>query len=73
LSMIASVELATDASIRRIVCRPVVINARAQPVPQTAGAPGFQQVLDYLREITAHQKLSTRFTPDGDHLVITAG
>ena len=73
LTMIASVELATDASIRRIVCRPVVINARAQPVPQTAGAPGFQQVLGYLREITAHQKLSTRYTPDGDYLVITAG
>ena len=72
LSVIASVELAPDASIRRILCRPVIINTRAQPVPQTAGEPGFQQVLDYLREITAHQKLPTRYTADGDYLVITA-
>jgi poly-gamma-glutamate synthesis protein (capsule biosynthesis protein) len=72
LSVIASVELAPDASIRRILCRPVAINTRAQPVPQTASEPGFQQVLDYLLEITAHQKLPTRYVVDGDHLVITA-
>ena len=71
LSMIASVELAPDASIRRILCRPVVINTRAQPVPQAASEPGFKQVLDYLREVTAHQKLPTRYTVDGDHLVVT--
>ena len=70
LSMIASVELAPDASIQRVLCRPVVINTRAQPVPQTAGEPGFQQVLDYLREVTAHQQMSTRYTVDGDNLVI---
>nr|WP_255326609.1 CapA family protein [Sphingobium sp. EM0848] len=73
LSMIASVELTSDASIQRIVCRPVLINTRAQPVPQNADQPGFQQVLDYLREITADQKLSTHYTVDGDNLVITAG
>jgi poly-gamma-glutamate synthesis protein (capsule biosynthesis protein) len=73
LSVIASVELAPDASIKRVLCRPVVINSRAQPVPQTADEPGFQQVLDYLREITAHQKLPTRYTVDGDQVVITAG
>ena len=72
LSMIASVELAPDASIRRILCRPVVINTRAQPVPQVAGEAGFQQVLDYLREVTAHQKLPTRYTVEGDHLIISA-
>jgi poly-gamma-glutamate synthesis protein (capsule biosynthesis protein) len=72
LSMIASVELAPDASIRRIVCRPVVINTRAQPVPQAAGEAGFQQVLDYLREVTAHQKLPTRYTVEEDHLIISA-
>jgi Bacterial capsule synthesis protein PGA_cap len=71
LSVIATVELAPDASIRRILCRPVAINTRAQPVPQTAREPGFQQVLDYLREITADQKLPTRYIVDGDHLVIT--
>ena len=70
LSMIAAVELAPDASIQRVLCRPVVINTRAQPVPQTAGQPGFQRVLDYLREVTAQQKISTRYTVDGDNLVI---
>jgi Bacterial capsule synthesis protein PGA_cap len=70
LSVIASVELAPDASIQRVLCRPVVINTRAQPVPQSADDPGFQQVLDYLREVTAHQKLSTQYIVDGDHLVI---
>jgi poly-gamma-glutamate synthesis protein (capsule biosynthesis protein) len=73
LSVIASVELAPDASIQRVLCRPVVINTRAQPVPQSAGDPGFQQVLDYLREVTAHQKLPTQYIVDGDHLVIPMG
>jgi poly-gamma-glutamate synthesis protein (capsule biosynthesis protein) len=70
LSMIASVELAPDASIQRVLCRPVVINARAQPVPQSAGDPGFQQVLDYLRDVTAHQNISTQYVADGDYLSI---
>ncbi|WP_176593950.1 CapA family protein [Sphingobium sp. EM0848] len=70
LSVIASVELAPDASIQRILCRPVVINTRAQPVPQSAGDPGFQRVLEYLREVTAHQKISTQYTVDGDYLSI---
>ena len=71
LSVIASVELAPDASIQRVLCRPVVINTRAQPVPQSAGDPGFQQVLDYLREVTVHQKLPTQYTVDGDHLAVS--
>ena len=70
LSIIASVELAPDASIQRVLCRPVIINARAQPVPQSAGDPGFQQVLDYLRDVTTHQKISTQYIVDGDYLSI---
>ena len=71
LSIIASVELAPDATIQRVLCRPVIINKRAQPVPQSAGDPGFQQVLDYLREVTAHQKISTQYTVEGDYVAVS--
>jgi Bacterial capsule synthesis protein PGA_cap len=70
LSMIAEVDFSADrdpvASFR-----PVVINNRAQPQPMTASEPGFTQVLDYVREVTASQGLGTRFDTDGDRVIVS--
>lgn len=70
LSMIAEVDFSADrdpvASFR-----PVVINARAQPRPMTASEPGFTQVLDYVREVTALQRSDTRFHSHGDRVIVS--
>jgi hypothetical protein len=70
LSMIAEVGFSADrdpvASFR-----PVVINTRAQPQPMTASEPGFTQVLDYLPEVTAAQRLGTRLHADGDRVIVS--
>jgi hypothetical protein len=51
--------------------RPVVINTHAQPQPMTASEPGFTQVLDYVREVTAMQRPDTRFHIDGDRVIVS--
>ncbi len=70
LSMIAEVDFSADrdpvASFR-----PVVINTRAQPQPMAASEPGFTQVLDYVREVTASQGLDTRYDTDGDRVIVS--
>lgn len=70
LSMIAEVDFSADrdpvASFR-----PVVINTRAQPQPMTASEAGFAQVLDYVREVTATQRLDTRFHTHGDRVIVS--
>jgi Bacterial capsule synthesis protein PGA_cap len=70
LSMIAEVDFSAHrdpvASFR-----PVVINTRAQPQPMTASEPGFAQVLNYVREVTAMQGLDTRFHTHGDRVIVS--
>jgi len=43
----------------------------SQPQPMTASEPGFTQVLDYVREVTAMQGLDTRFDTDGDRVIVS--
>jgi hypothetical protein len=37
----------------------------------TAAEPGFTQVLDYVREVTAMQRPDTRFHIDGDRVIVS--
>jgi hypothetical protein len=71
-SLLAILEV-TDRRLTRIAVRPVVINSRAQPVPQRAGDEGFEDVLGYVREISASQGFRTAFEVVGDEVVIGPG
>jgi hypothetical protein len=37
----------------------------------TAAEPGFTQVLNYVREVTAMQRLDTRFRTHGDRVIVS--
>ena len=45
--------------------------SHAQLQPMTASEPGFTQVLDYVREVTAMQRPDTRFHIDGDRVIVS--
>ncbi len=70
LSMIAEMDFsANQAPV--VSFRPVVINTRTQPQSMTAAEPGFTQVLNYVREVTAMHRLGTRFRTHGDRVIVS--
>ena len=48
-----------------------VTASHAQPQPMTASEPGFTQVPDYVREVTAMGGLDTRYHTDGDRVIVS--
>jgi hypothetical protein len=72
LSMIAEVDIGAGGEILAVSFWPVVINTRAQPTVVAPTHPGFQQVLEYLRDVTAQQKLSTRYVVRDDRVYVEA-
>jgi Bacterial capsule synthesis protein PGA_cap len=62
-----------DGRLSRVNVRPVMINARAQPTLPRAHDPAFQEILDYLRAITAGQGFTTEFEVSGDEIVVHVG
>lgn len=71
-SLMAIVDV-TDGNVSRIAVRPVMINQRAQPQLPAPSDPAFDDVLEYLRAITASQGFQTRFDVVGDEVVLTPG
>jgi hypothetical protein len=71
-SLMAVVDV-IDGAVGRIAVRPVMINRRAQPELPPPGDPAFDDVLTYLREISASQGFGTRFDVDGGDVVVSAG
>jgi poly-gamma-glutamate capsule biosynthesis protein CapA/YwtB (metallophosphatase superfamily) len=59
-----------DKAIRKVSFIPVMINKQSQPVIQKADDPGFGEVISYLTEVSAHQKLNVRFVPEGDEVAV---
>jgi len=69
-SLMAIVEV-VDGTVGRIAVRPIMINRRAQPEIPTPGSPAFEDVIDYLRSITAGAGFATRFDVDGHDVVVS--
>jgi poly-gamma-glutamate synthesis protein (capsule biosynthesis protein) len=71
MSVIARFEIAGRRIVRTGVL-PLYIESDAVPRPVAAGNPRFDQVAQYLRDISAEAGLDSRFTPSGDELVLGA-
>jgi poly-gamma-glutamate synthesis protein (capsule biosynthesis protein) len=69
-SMIARIDI-VGADIRRVSFLPVMINRRAQPVVLSRSDPSFNDVLGYVREVTASQGIDTTFGVEGDEVVVS--
>jgi Bacterial capsule synthesis protein PGA_cap len=72
LSMIAHIDV-DPTGVRRAAFRPVGINTRAQPVPARAGDDDFVEVVDYVVDSSRMQGMATRFTIEGDDVVVDLG
>jgi Bacterial capsule synthesis protein PGA_cap len=71
-SLMAIVEV-VDGQIGRIGVRPVMINKRAQPTLPSPGDSAFEDILEYIRAVSASQGFATAFDVDGDIVVVTPG
>jgi len=68
-SMIARCEI-EDKKIKKAYFYPVLINPYAQPVPVLRKDKKFEKFLKYVQEITEEQGMKTKFTAEGDTIVI---
>jgi poly-gamma-glutamate synthesis protein (capsule biosynthesis protein) len=71
-SLMAIVEV-RDRTIARVAVRPVMINERAQPTLPEPDSAGFEDVLEYVRQISASQGFATQFTVAGNEVEVSAG
>lgn len=55
--------------VTRTRWQPTMINQKSQPRLLTRAEPEFDEVLAYMRKITAAQKIATRYELDGDTIV----
>ena len=60
----------TDKKIEKVSFLPVMINRQAQPVIVKGKTKEFDEVLEYMKEISISQGLKTDFKPDGDEVII---
>jgi len=68
-SMIVKLAFA-QGRIARVAYQPVMIDDDSIPSPLGASDPRFAAVRDYVAEISAAQGLATRFSTDGDDVVV---
>ena len=59
-----------DKRIQRISFLPVHLTARSEPQILKSGDERFEDVVRYMDEITSDQGISTRFTREGDEVII---
>ncbi len=62
--------LISDKKIERVSFLPVLINKEAKPEVMRRGDRGFDEVLNYIDEISKDQGMATRFSIEGDEVVI---
>lgn len=68
-TIFARLELA-DGKLAGAGFIPAWINDQAQPAPLPPSDPRFDDVVDYMRAISAQAALATRYDPTGDHVAI---
>ncbi len=61
----------SDRKIKRVSFLPVVVNKPAQPEVMRRKDKGFNEVLNYMKEITESQGLTAKYQVEGDEVVIT--
>ncbi len=60
----------SDKAIKSVSFQPVIINKKGEPEIITSGDERFGEVVRYMEEITRDQGLDTRYTIDGDEVII---
>ena len=60
-----------DKKIQRVCFLPVLINQKAQPQVVPRKNPAFDELLQYMREITASEQLEAKFTVEGNEIVVS--
>ena len=60
-----------DGKIKRASFLPVLINEKAQPHVVSRKDKNFQEFLDYIKDITESQDLKTKFSSEGDEIVVS--
>ena len=59
-----------DRRVTNVSCVPVMINQNAQPTRVKSGTPEFDDILEYMRRITKHEKMRTEYVATGDEFVL---
>lgn len=62
-----------EKRIKRVSFVPVQLDAEAVPHTLTPDDPRFGEIVDYMRQITADQKLDTRYAVDGGEVCLICG
>ena len=60
-----------DKKIRRVSFLPVLINRKAQPQVVSRKDNNFDEFLDYINDITRSQDLKTKFSGEGNEIVVS--
>jgi poly-gamma-glutamate synthesis protein (capsule biosynthesis protein) len=60
-----------DKKIRRVSFLPVLINQKAQPQVVSRKDNNFDEFLDYINDITRSQDLKTKFSGEGNEIVVS--
>jgi hypothetical protein len=70
-SLLVDIECA-DGKVTGVSWTPVMINEQGQPRCLNKSEPEFDEVVEYMKKITAGQKLATRFEVSGNRVTMTA-
>lgn len=70
--MIVAKCVVSDRKIQRVSFLPAYINKQSQPEILTTDNERFNEVVEYMKEITEHQKLNAKFDIEGDEAVISS-
>jgi hypothetical protein len=60
-----------DKEIQKVTFLPAYINEESQPEILQKGNKMFDSIVDYMREITEHQKLNAKFDVEDDEVVVS--
>jgi Bacterial capsule synthesis protein PGA_cap len=60
-----------DKKIRRVCFLPIMINNKAQPRILSRADKDFDDVLNYVKEITENQEMNTKYVVEGDEVVVS--
>ena len=62
----------TEGQISKVRWQPTMINKKSQPRLLRRSEPEFDDVLAYMRKITASQKMATHYEIDADQVITAA-
>lgn len=65
--------LIADKKIQKVSFMPAMINKQSQPIVLTSEQEDYGNVLRYMQDISKEAGLNTKFRPEGNEILVTAG